>query len=239
MKTVKHKLSGLWRSTASILPGIGIALLPKAVCPVCWPLYAGLLSALGLGFLMDAAYLLPLTILLLGIAVFALGFRASSRRGYGPFALGLVAAAVVVIGKFKFDSDPATYGGVVLLVATSFWSLWPKRALPLAACPSCVSDTLSSTQSSTRKEKLVMATKHKVEVFSAGCSVCDEALSLVKNLVCHECEVTVLDMKDTNVAKRAKSLGVRSVPAVVIDGALANCCVGGTVNEQALRAQLA
>ena len=237
MKTVKHT-SGRWRSTAAILPGIGIALLPKAICPVCWPLYAGLLSALGLGFLMDAAYLLPLTILLLSVAVFALGFRASRRRGYGPFALGIAAAALVVIGKFHFDSDPATYGGVALLVLASVWNVWPKRTLPLAACPSCVSDNLPSTQPSTRKE-LVMATKHKVEVFSAGCSVCDEALTLIKKLVCPECEVIVLDMKDANVAKRAKNLGVHSVPAVVIDGALANCCVGGSVNEQALRAQLA
>jgi glutaredoxin len=38
-----------------------------------------------------------------------------------------------------------------------------------------------------------------------------------------------------NVAK-LKELGIRSVPAVVIDGKLADCCSGGGVDEQALRA---
>jgi hypothetical protein len=43
-------------------------------------------------------------------------------------------------------------------------------------------------------------------------------------------------MKDINVARRAKSLGIRSVPSVVIDGKLADCCAGRGVDEQVLRA---
>jgi glutaredoxin len=46
----------------------------------------------------------------------------------------------------------------------------------------------------------------------------------------------VLDMHDIEVAKRAKALGVRSVPAVAIDGKLAACCTDRGVNEQTLRA---
>lgn len=81
-----------------------------------------------------------------------------------------------------------------------------------------------------------MAAKRKVEVFSAGCSACDEAVQLVKSVACPSCEVSVLDMKDPNVAGRAKSLGVHSVPAVVIDGKLANCCSGRGPDEAALKA---
>jgi mercuric ion transport protein len=40
-----------WRRTVAILPGIGVSLMPKLICPLCWPAYAGLLSAVGLGFL--------------------------------------------------------------------------------------------------------------------------------------------------------------------------------------------
>jgi hypothetical protein len=43
-------------------------------------------------------------------------------------------------------------------------------------------------------------------------------------------------MKDINVAELAKSLGIRSVPSVVIDGKLADCCAGRGVNERVLRA---
>lgn len=43
-------------------------------------------------------------------------------------------------------------------------------------------------------------------------------------------------MNDTEVAKRAKELGIHSVPAVVIDGQLASCCTGGVIDEQGLLA---
>jgi glutaredoxin len=81
-----------------------------------------------------------------------------------------------------------------------------------------------------------MTTKRKVEVFSAGCPVCQDAVKLVERLSCGSCEVAILDMNDINVAKHARDLGVRSVPAVAINGQLASCCVAGGVDEQALRA---
>ncbi len=71
-----------------------------------------------------------------------------------------------------------------------------------------------------------MPAKRKIEVFSAGCTVCDETIQLVNQVACPSCEVTVLDMRKKDVAARAKSLGVRSVPAVVIDGKLQDCCAG-------------
>jgi len=81
-----------------------------------------------------------------------------------------------------------------------------------------------------------MTMKRKVEVFSAGCTVCNDAVQLVRNLACPSCDVTVLDMKNMDVVKRAQALGVRSVPAVAIDGKLADCCAGRGIDEQKLRA---
>lgn len=81
-----------------------------------------------------------------------------------------------------------------------------------------------------------MTAKRKVEVFSAGCPACQTTIELVNRLACPSCEVSILDMNDINVAKRAHDLGVRSVPAVAIDGQLAACCTGWGVQEQALLA---
>lgn len=79
--------------------------------------------------------------------------------------------------------------------------------------------------------------KRKIEIFSAGCPVCNEAVSLVKKIACPSCEVQVLDMNDTTVAAKAKQYAVRTVPAIVINGQLASCCAaGGGVEEAALRA---
>ena len=71
-----------------------------------------------------------------------------------------------------------------------------------------------------------MATTRKIEIFSAGCPVCQETIRLVQNMACADCDVAVLDMNDPAIASRAKGLGVRSVPAVAIDGKLADCCAG-------------
>ena len=78
--------------------------------------------------------------------------------------------------------------------------------------------------------------KRTIEIFSAGCPACQETIDLVNEIACPSCEVAILDMKDAATATRARSLGIRSVPAVVIDGRLASCCAGGGVDEGALRA---
>ena len=78
--------------------------------------------------------------------------------------------------------------------------------------------------------------KRKIEIFSAGCPACEETIQLVNSVACPSCEVSVLDMREKTVAGRAQSLGVRSVPAVVIDGKLADCCSGRGPDEKVLRA---
>jgi glutaredoxin 3 len=81
-----------------------------------------------------------------------------------------------------------------------------------------------------------MNAKRTIEIFSAGCPACEDTIQLVNRVACPSCDVTVLDMKHPDVASRAKRLGIRSVPAVVIDGRLADCCAGRGPDEQTLRA---
>ena len=81
-----------------------------------------------------------------------------------------------------------------------------------------------------------MSAKRKIEVFTAGCPVCEGTVEMVNRIACPSCEVSVLDMKNPEVASRAKGLGIRSVPAVVIDGKLSDCCAGRGPDETTLRA---
>jgi len=128
---------GSWRFLASV-PGIGAALLPVGVCPACWPAYAGILGSLGLGLLLESTYLLPVTIGFLGIALFALAFRARSRRGYGPLVLGIASACLVLAFKFAYVFNPLVYAGLFGLVAASMWNVWPRRKSEIGSCPKCV-----------------------------------------------------------------------------------------------------
>jgi glutaredoxin 3 len=59
---------------------------------------------------------------------------------------------------------------------------------------------------------------------------------MVNRLACPSDEVIIQNMHDLNVARRAQDLGIRSVPAVVIDGMLADCCTGRGPDEATLRA---
>ena len=125
-----------WKQSLMTIPGVGASLLPKLACPFCWPAYAGLLSSVGLGFLMSTKYLFPITAAFLVVAVGTLAFRAHGRHGYGPFLLGLFAAAGVLVGKFWWESNPAMYAAVGLLVIASTWNAWPFRA----AVPHCCAE---------------------------------------------------------------------------------------------------
>lgn len=134
----------------SAVPGAAVALLPAVACPACWPVYAGILSAAGLGFLLQGDVLLPVTAGLLAVALAGLAWRARSRRGYRPLAVGAVACAILLVGKVRFDFDPAIYVGAALLIAASIWNSWPRRARDQTYCPSCVAtgedDTGSPSQ---------------------------------------------------------------------------------------------
>lgn len=81
-----------------------------------------------------------------------------------------------------------------------------------------------------------MAEARKIEIFSAGCAVCEAAVEQIKALACPSCDISVLDMKDASVATRAENLGIRSLPAVAINGTLADCCSGRGIDEDTLRA---
>lgn len=81
-----------------------------------------------------------------------------------------------------------------------------------------------------------MTATRKIEVFSAGCAACDDTIALINRIACPSCEVEILDMHQPDVAAKAKRYGIRSVPAVVVNGRLADCCAGRGPDEGALRA---
>lgn len=76
--------------------------------------------------------------------------------------------------------------------------------------------------------------KRKIEIFSAGCSLCENVVELVSKAACSSCDIQVLDMMSLDVQRHALELGIKSVPAVAIDGELADCCTNRGINLDAL-----
>ncbi len=132
------------RKVLTALPGIGAALLPKAACPVCWPVYAGILSSLGLGFLMTGPYFYLFIGTLLSVSLFSLAYKAKSRRGYLPFWIGLSSAAIIIMGKYYILPDYVFYSGALLLIIASIWNNIPitksntsDKSESTVNCPNC------------------------------------------------------------------------------------------------------
>src|SRR5260370_10325513 len=119
-------MSARWKQGMLALASIGVSILPKLAFPACWPAYAGLLTSIGLGFLISVVYLLPLTVAFLSLALGAMLFRARERRGYGPFLLGVAAAGGGFFGKVLWAGNTAPYGSVGPVVISSLSTKWPR-----------------------------------------------------------------------------------------------------------------
>lgn len=74
----------------------------------------------------------------------------------------------------------------------------------------------------------MVTVKRRVEVFTAGCPLCDHAVGLVTSLACPSCEVQVYDLREGGVTnqcrEKAARYGVTAVPAVAVNGVLLDCC---------------
>jgi len=89
----------------------------------------------------------------------------------------------------------------------------------------------------TNEEGNMATQKRKVEIFTAGCPVCDPVVELVKRIACGSCDVTVYNVKDDpRAAERARAANVQRLPMVLVDGKPAVCCEAGPVTEAGLRA---
>ena len=80
-----------------------------------------------------------------------------------------------------------------------------------------------------------MNKKRKIEIYSAGCSICNDVIDQVRDAACKSCDIVIRDMMLPEVQRNAAGLGILSLPAVVIDGTLANCCSGRGVDLEVLR----
>lgn len=70
--------------------------------------------------------------------------------------------------------------------------------------------------------------KRRVDVFTAGCPLCQDAVRLVTSLACPSCEVQIYDLREgsaTNECReKAARYGVMAAPAAVVNGVLLDCC---------------
>lgn len=69
--------------------------------------------------------------------------------------------------------------------------------------------------------------KRLVEVFTAGCPICNDTIELVKSLVCSSCDLQIYNLREgcaTNECReKAERYGITAVPAVAVNSVLLDC----------------
>lgn len=116
-----------WLQALGAVPAVILPLLPSASCPACLAAYAGVLSALGLGFILNERILAPVIALFLLVGVATVAWSTRSHRHPGPLITTVTGALLVAAGRLVWDVPAALYTGVGLLIAASLWNLWLKR----------------------------------------------------------------------------------------------------------------
>ena len=76
----------------------------------------------------------------------------------------------------------------------------------------------------------------RVEIFSAGCRTCQRTIEQLRDQIDPRHEIVVHDMQEDAAAEKAEAFGIRTVPAVVVDGFLLACCKNKGPTLQELRA---
>ncbi|MBS1258562.1 MAG: hypothetical protein MAG551_01621 [Candidatus Scalindua arabica] len=80
-----------------------------------------------------------------------------------------------------------------------------------------------------------MSRKRKIEIFTSDCYLCNEVVKLVEDTACEFCDVRVYNINYEGQDK-ASAYGIASVPTVVVDGKVADCCRQGKVSKSELMA---
>lgn len=93
-----------------------------ALCCLGISAVVGAVSAVGLGFLINDAVLLPMLIAFLALTVWGLvsGWRRHGRPG--ALTLGAIAAVALLVSSFFIPQPGLAYTSIAALVAASVWN---------------------------------------------------------------------------------------------------------------------
>jgi len=82
-------------------------------------------------------------------------------------------------------------------------------------------------------------TKRKIELFTAGCTVCEPVVEMVKAMACSSCEVIIYNIAqpcDTKEClEKVKPYGIKALPAIAVDGKLLSCCQNKGISVDELK----
>ncbi|MGI8582262.1 MAG: hypothetical protein ACR2KX_08695 [Chitinophagaceae bacterium] len=81
--------------------------------------------------------------------------------------------------------------------------------------------------------------KRKIELFTAGCTVCEPVVEMVKEMACSSCEVVIYNLSQPCETKecleKVKTYGIKALPAIAVNGKLLSCCQNKGISVEELK----
>ncbi len=119
---------------SNYLGSIGSVLLGK-FCPLCYPVIGGFLTAIGFGFVVKAAILKGLLLILLAVGFGGLWRSHKTHGNPWPIRIALPAAILLYMGKYHWPEVAVFYIGILGLIGAVTWDFFSDRSdVP---CPAC------------------------------------------------------------------------------------------------------
>ena len=114
-----HKSSG---SIVSSVGAVFTSLLSCAACPMCLPVYAGLLSLVGFELTELSVYFFPIMLGFLGWTLFLMTRQAIKlKTDIRPVALAAIAATAIVTSTWH-GYETLIYACLVMFMGSVFWN---------------------------------------------------------------------------------------------------------------------
>jgi len=80
--------------------------------------------------------------------------------------------------------------------------------------------------------------KREIEIFTAGCPVCEPVVHLVKDTAGEDCEITIHNLAEQCDRKicvtKMEEYGVKRLPAIAVNGKLLSCCTNIEITKDDL-----
>jgi len=111
------------------------AVAPK--CPICFLAYFGIFGVAAASTSAYRVWLPPVTGFWLALTIVMLGFQRRGKHRYGPVITGVVAALLLLIGKFMLDSQVMTFAGLVTFLGAAVWNSRLREPISPEVCSQC------------------------------------------------------------------------------------------------------
>jgi len=76
--------------------------------------------------------------------------------------------------------------------------------------------------------------KNHIEIFTAGCSICEPVVQFVKETAGANCNISIYNLSERSYNNICKKYSIKRLPSIVVNGILLDCCKNIDITKEDL-----